>query len=330
MENGRDANGLRSLNRHTLEQIIAASAAGIVVADAQDPRLPIVYANQAYERLTGRSAAELVGRPWALVTEAEEGDAEVERVRMAIARGEPCRATVTDRCKDGSPLASEISLTPLHNARGELKYVLCLQHTVGASDEAKELPVGPSVSAEVTLGAEDHARPRPKTSVADRIDPATGLLKFSFFQATVSRDLSMARREGRFVTLLLFEIVDLDMYRRTFGDKAAESCQRMIGAQITRTLRRSSDLCARYDDSTLVAAVVGQEPTEAQQLADQIVADVRRLGLHNPRGKSGRYVTVRSIVIGCPPAAYDDPLPVILEALSGARRADPQLRVVQG
>jgi PAS domain-containing protein len=53
METGRDANGIKSLNRHTLEQIVAASPAAVVVADGTRPDLPIVYANAAYERLTG-------------------------------------------------------------------------------------------------------------------------------------------------------------------------------------------------------------------------------------------------------------------------------------
>ena len=65
METGRDASGIRSLNRHTLEQIVAASPAALLVADANHPELPIVYANPAYERLTGFALADLVGRAWA-------------------------------------------------------------------------------------------------------------------------------------------------------------------------------------------------------------------------------------------------------------------------
>ena len=133
-------------------------------------------------------------------------------------------------------------------------------------------------------------RARQKIATLDRIDPATGLVRFGYFQDMLRRDLAMARRDRRFVTLLVFEIVEFDAYRQTFGDKAADSCQRMIGAQIMRTLRRAGDLCARYDDSTLVAAVIGQHADEIQPLAEQIADNVRHLGLHNPRAKSSRYV----------------------------------------
>ena len=136
------------------------------------------------------------------------------------------------------------------------------------------------------------------------------------------RDLAMARRDRRFVTLLVFEIVEYDIYRQTFGDKAADSCQRMIGAQIMRTLRRAGDLCARYDESTLVAAVIGQHASEIQPLAEQIAENVRQLKLHNPRAKSSRYVETRVTVIGCPPGAHDDPEPVIARALAATRASD--------
>ena len=66
METGRDAHGIKSLNRHTLEQIVAAIPAAVLVADANDPKLPIVYANPAYEDLTGyalgRAQRAAVGR----------------------------------------------------------------------------------------------------------------------------------------------------------------------------------------------------------------------------------------------------------------------------
>ncbi len=49
MEIGRDARGIKSLSRHFLEQVVALSSEGILVVDAQDSSLPVVYANSAYE-----------------------------------------------------------------------------------------------------------------------------------------------------------------------------------------------------------------------------------------------------------------------------------------
>jgi len=133
---------------------------------------------------------------------------------------------------------------------------------------------------------------------------------------------AIARREGRFVTLICFEIVEFDAYRQVFGSKAADSCQRTIGAQVTRVLRRAGDLCARYDECALVSAVLGQTPSEVSRLADQIVDNVRKLGLHNPRGKTGRYVTIRAALIACPPGTNDDLEQLIARARKDLRGKD--------
>jgi diguanylate cyclase (GGDEF)-like protein/PAS domain S-box-containing protein len=299
MEIGRDARSVKSLSRHILEQMVTLSSDGILLADAQDPNLPIVYANPAYEGLSGYSAAELKGTGWQLPKRDCDGQPELERLKAAIGRSEPCQATIPDLRKDGSSWFSHVSVEPLYNARGDLKYFLCIQKPAAAVD-------GEQASAEVTLLQRELGRARQKIANLDRTDPITGLLRIEHFQEMLRRDLAVARRERRGICVAMFGIVELEAYRATFGAKAAESCQRMIGAQISRKLRRASDLCARYDDNTLVAATFGQEPHEVQRLADQIAENVRGLALHNPRARTSRYIALRTLVIGCPPGSEDD------------------------
>jgi PAS domain S-box-containing protein/diguanylate cyclase (GGDEF)-like protein len=333
MEIGRDVHGIKSLNRHALEQVVALSSDGILIVDAQDPNLSVVYANAAYEELTGYSVEELAGRSWSLVGRDAEGESELQRLKAAIGRAEPCRVIVADLRKDGTSWVVQVSAEPLHNGRGELKYFLCIHKPAAmtAAEHNGEAPLGEAEladsSGEVLLLQRELGRARQKIATLDRIDPATGLLRFGYFQETLRRDLAIARRDRRFVTLLLFTIVEFDAYRQTFGSKAADSCQRMIGAQIMRTLRRAGDLCARYDDSTLVAAVLGQTPEEVRHLAQQIADNVRKLGLHNPRAKVGRHIAIHSAVVGCPPATQEDAETLIARAVtelqggSGAPRA---------
>jgi len=87
METGRDAHGIKSLNRHTLEQVVAAIPAAVLVANATDPKLPIVYANAAYEDLTGYALGELGGQSWAVLARAECGEEGRETLKAAIGSG---------------------------------------------------------------------------------------------------------------------------------------------------------------------------------------------------------------------------------------------------
>jgi len=321
METGRDATGIRALNRHTLEQIVSANPAGVLVADASRPELPIVYANAAYERLTGYALAELAAQPWPALARAAAGDEAFASLKAAIGRGEACRAAISDVRKDGTSFTCVVSITPLQGPRGDLRYFF-LSHELIAADlvqSGEEPAPAADGSGELVLLQRELGHARQKIATLDRVDQSTGLVRFPYFQETLRRDLAMARRDRRFVTLLVFEIVEFAAYRQTFGDKAADSCARMIGAQIMRALRRAGDLCARYDEATLVAAAVGQHASEVQPLVERIADNVAQLRLHNPRAKASRYIETRVLVIGCPPGAHDDPEPLITRALAESR-----------
>jgi diguanylate cyclase (GGDEF)-like protein/PAS domain S-box-containing protein len=338
MQIGRDARSAKSLSRHTLEQMVALCSEGILLADAKDPGLPVVYANPAYEELSGYSVAELAGNSWQLWKREGVDQPELAKLKEAIGRAEGCAVTLPDVRKDGTSWTSRISVEPLHNARGELKYFLCIHRPevagaalVAPRDESPVEDASAGVvavavadavaqedteSVEVKLLQHELGPAREKIATLNRIDSVTGLLRFDHFQELLQRDIGMARRDRRAVTLVLFEIVEFDAYRRTFGTKAAVSCQRMIGAQIMRTLRRAGDLCTRYDDATLVAAVIGQAAEELRRLADQIAENVRKLALHNPRAKSGRHITVRCAVVSCAPGSAEDVESLIARARS--------------
>jgi diguanylate cyclase (GGDEF)-like protein/PAS domain S-box-containing protein len=322
MEIGRDAHGIKSLSRHTLEQLVVLSSEAFVLLDAKGPGLPVVFASPAYEGLVGCSSEDLVGHAWALIESDSGGDAEVARLKAAVTRSEACRASVSLCTKDGQSTPVVVAIEPLHNARGDLKYLLCT-HRVGAAAAEAPSDAGAGQSwggGTVSFWSREAPKSRAKPAVLDRLDPATGLLRFGHFQEALERDLTPAEGDRCPVTLLVFSIVEFDVYRQTFGSKAADSCQRMIGAQIVRTLRRAGDLCARYDDSTLVAAVIGQGPEDVRHLAERIADNVRRLALHNPRGKSGRYITIRPAVVACGSDPGDaKPAAVVAQALESLR-----------
>jgi diguanylate cyclase (GGDEF)-like protein len=280
--------------------------------------------------LTGYALSELAAQPWGALARAAADDSAFAALKAAIGRGESCRATIPDVRKDGTSFTCDVTLTPLRGARGELRFFL-LSHEPAAprsQDAVEESAQAFDSTGELVLLQRELGRARQKIATLDRVDQGTGLVRFPYFQETLRRDLAMARRDRRFVTLLVFEIVEFAAYRQTFGDKAADSCARMIGAQIMRALRRAGDICARYDDATLVAAVIGQHATDVQPLVERIADNVAQLRLHNPRAKSSRYIETRVMVIGCPPGAHDDPEPLIARTLAESRGSDSPVRAV--
>src|ERR1044072_4476870 len=109
METGRDARSVKSLSRHTLEQMINFCSEGILLADAKDPQLPVVYANPAYEDLSGYSVAELAGSSWQLWKRDGVGQPAPAKLREASGRAEACAGPLPDVRKDGTSGTSRIA-----------------------------------------------------------------------------------------------------------------------------------------------------------------------------------------------------------------------------
>jgi PAS domain S-box-containing protein/diguanylate cyclase (GGDEF)-like protein len=319
MELAIDMRPKSAVDRHALEQIVTRVSEAVVLIDAQDACMPIVFVNPAFEKLTGYTADEVVGTPWRLLDRDRDKEPELERLRAAVSRAETVEVGLPDVRKDGSVWPSRVSFSPVLGPEGEARYLLFLQRESreavaeavpeAVSEAAPEAVPDRGAAETGTLRREvgrELGRGRPKFEPTGRTDAATGLLRYEHFVDVLNRDLAIAQRDRRPVSVMLFEIVEFDVYRETFGDKAAESCLRMVAAQIGGTLRRAGDLCSRWSDCVLVASVLGQEPAQARELADRITRNVLGLKLHNPRAQSGRYVTVTSAVRGGVPKPEED------------------------
>lgn len=278
---------MESLSRHTLQQIVHSSPQGILLVETRGPELKIAYVNPAYEDMSGYSANELVGVSWSSFFASDEETGGFDVLKRALGCVEPCDVTVPFVGKDGSSWVSELNVLPLRDGKGDVSFLLC-QHIPMPTLKPE------AVQPETNLLKKALGRARKKLTGLERTDPVTGLLSLDQFTTLLRRDLGVARRQEQTITVLVFEIVDLDVYRQTFGSNAADSCLRMIGAQVSGTFRRAGDLCARYGEAQIVAAIPGQEVAQVTLLAKRVAEKIRNLGLHNPRAKSGRYIAVRS------------------------------------
>jgi diguanylate cyclase (GGDEF)-like protein/PAS domain S-box-containing protein len=302
------------LGSDVLRQLVAACSDGVLLLDARDPELKIVYANPAYESMSGYTLDDLVGVGWRLVGPDAAPHRELERLKEAIASASDCDVILADVRKDGKSWLSRLALRPVHDADGDLQYFACLQRPIAERR-------GRSRHARAAKPREPGQTQR--LAPLERLDAPTGLLRLEQFVAQLDRDLKIARRVNGAVTVVVFEIVELDVYRRTFGANAADSCLRMIAAQLTGAFRRAGDLCARCGAETLVASANGLDEAQAGALAKRVADKVRGLGLHNPRARSGRYLGVQSAVVAAVPGS-DDAAALIETAK--ARLTEPKSR----
>jgi len=107
-----------------------AAPIGITITDPSLPDNPLVYVNDAYERLTGYSREEAVG--WNCRFLQGEGTREepVRRLREAIDAAEPVSVTLRNYRKDGEMFWNRVDVAPLFDDDGDVEYFVGFQTDV--------------------------------------------------------------------------------------------------------------------------------------------------------------------------------------------------------
>ncbi|MDG9871883.1 PAS domain-containing protein [Pseudomonas juntendi] len=120
-----------------LQLMVEQSNDGIVVAEQEGEDSILIYANTAFEQLTGYQAKDILYQDCRFLQGADHDQEAVQRIREAIRDGKPCREVLRNYRKDGSPFWNELSISPVFNQADQLTYYIGIQHDVSRQVEAE-------------------------------------------------------------------------------------------------------------------------------------------------------------------------------------------------
>lgn len=113
------------------------SQSAMIVCDPAQPDNPIIFANQAFLRLTGYEQDEVIGRNCRFLQGPETDQRALQQVQQAMTcRHEVCVEVLNYR-KDGSTFWNEVFISPLFNEQGQLVYFFASQLDVSRRHDAE-------------------------------------------------------------------------------------------------------------------------------------------------------------------------------------------------
>ncbi|WP_440996526.1 PAS domain-containing protein [Arhodomonas sp. SL1] len=121
-----------------LQRLLDAANDGIVVAEQEGDDHILIYANAAFERLTGYTRDEILYQDCRFLQGNDRDQPGISRIRAALKANEPCRVTLRNYRKDGSLFWNELSITPVFNDEDRLTYYIGIQKDVTARVEAEQ------------------------------------------------------------------------------------------------------------------------------------------------------------------------------------------------
>jgi PAS domain S-box-containing protein len=102
-----------------LSQILDTCINGITLSDPDQPDKPIVYANEAFELITGYDRNEIVGRNCRFLQGEDRDQPEIERIREAPREHKSVTVTLRNYRTDGELFYNQFSIRPLFDQNGK-------------------------------------------------------------------------------------------------------------------------------------------------------------------------------------------------------------------
>ena len=263
-----------------LESVVVTANDAVLITEAEPIDLPgprIIYVNDAFTRMTGYSAEEVLGRTPRLLQGPLSSRVTLDRLRAALARWESITVEMCNYRKDGTEFWVEFSIVPVTNAHGWYTHWVSVQRDITARKQID------SLRHQATHDA--------LTELPNRV----------LLQDRLTQALADAARDATPIALLL---LDLDRFKEindTLGHHVGDQLLQRIGPRVLELLC-GADTMARLGGDEFAVLLPGAEEAAATALATEILA-----ALAVPFMLEGQSLDVgASIGIALAPAHGDD------------------------
>ncbi|MBZ5488867.1 EAL domain-containing protein [Halomonas aquamarina] len=237
----------------TLERSVEASVNGILIADAERPDLPIIYANKACTLMTGYSQQEIIGKNCRFLQGPESSPEVVQRIRNAIQAQHEVNVTICNYRKDGTPFWNDLYIAPVRDHEGRVTHYVGVQHDI-TEHKAYEAQLAYHASH----------------------DDLTRLPNRMFFEdALLKQFVTLGQRNQRMAVLF----VDLDDFK-PINDNLGHAVGDQVLVEVARRLVNvvgSEDIVARMGGDEFVILQVGiDHDAEVIDLVERLLPTLAR------------------------------------------------------
>jgi PAS domain S-box-containing protein len=136
-----------------LESVITNTTDAVLITDAEpmdEPGPRIIYVNDAFTKMTGYTADEIIGKTPRILQGPKSDKEELKRLSDAIRNFEPCEVTIVNYKKNGEEFWVDFSVSPVADDKGTYTHFIAIERDV---TEHKEIELQKNLLAEAVTNA---------------------------------------------------------------------------------------------------------------------------------------------------------------------------------
>ena len=211
-----------------LERALRASASPVVVVDVTVADHPIVFANVAFERLTGYLLHEILGRNCRFLQRDDREQPDLDSLRAALAEKRPANVVLRNYRRNGRLFWNHLAVTPVPDDRGKLThYVAVLNDVTKVRVEREQLE-----------RKANH-------------DALTGLPNRYLLGDRLTQMIAQAKRHGRSFAVAMIDVDGLKRVNDRFGHAVGDEVLKQLAGRLAGQVR-AGDMAARFGGDEFV------------------------------------------------------------------------------
>lgn len=231
---------------------IEASSNGIIIVDVAASGQQIVYANAAFEQITGYSMEEAKKSSiLPFLQEGNQGQLGMEEIRLALHEQREGRAILCDRRKDGQPFWYELAVAPVREADGRVTYFIGILNDI---TERKRY------EAELEYQATH--------------DSLTKLPNRSLLEDRLQQAIVHAQRDKKMAAALFIDLDRFKIVNDSIGHAAGDQMLCQMSERLHRILRAGDTVARRGGDEFVVVLERIESEQEAADWAQRLMHDL--------------------------------------------------------
>ncbi|MCW6511774.1 ATP-binding protein [Lichenifustis flavocetrariae] len=304
--------------------LAAMNTSGIatVLTDPHRPDHPIVFANEAFSKLTGFASDEIIGRNCRFLQAPETDPAAIRTLREALATRRPISIEILNRKRDGTLFWNALCLGPVFDADGELRHFVGNQVDVSQRRTAEQAlhQLQKMEAIGQLTGGVAHDFNNLLTVIMGSVE---ALRRKSLSQESRSRYIDAigttadraARLTGQLLAFARKQPVEPTVFDAAVQvRRTADMLQTIVGSQIEITTELTSDRCfvrgdiSQFETALVNLAVNGRDAMNGQghlTISVRQMSDVPEWGGHVAVSRDVIAVAVSDTGTGIPSGQLD-------------------------
>ncbi|CAM5336925.1 diguanylate cyclase [Sphingobium scionense] len=196
---------------------------------------------------------------------------------------EVCRQIKADSMLADMPI---IFTTGLGDTEDEMRGL-----SLGAIDYVTK-PIQPAILRARVGNHVELKRLRDQLAAMAVTDALTGLSNRRHMERSLQTESARLARTGEWLSVIMLDIDFFKQFNDTYGHPAGDRCIAMVGAALTRAVKRATDLPARYGGEEFACILPGADPQGAEMVAQEIRLQIQSLNIPHAQSQVSPFITV--------------------------------------